>query len=77
MSGKHNLIWKGIWMAFVRVIWEQRNSVIFKQGKPDEKEIFHLAQLRAWLWLKHRVQLFKYSFSDWHLNLEQCIKNYK
>jgi len=40
----------------VRVIWEQRNTIIFKQGKPEE--IFLLAQLRACLWLKHRVQSF-------------------
>lgn len=49
MNTKQNMVWKGVWVAVVRGIWEQRNSIIFKQGKPDAEEVFHLAQLRSWL----------------------------
>jgi len=33
VSNKHNLIWKGIWAAIVRCIWDHRNRVIFKKGQ--------------------------------------------
>ena len=31
-SGKQNLVWKGIWAAVIRGIWDQRNSILFNQG---------------------------------------------
>jgi len=43
MSAKQNLVWKGAWVAVVRGIWEQRNSIIFKQWKLNTEEVFHLA----------------------------------
>jgi len=72
---KQNQVWKGMWVAIVRCIWDQRNKVIFKQGVPDDKEIFHSAQLLSWLWLKHRVKSFNYAFSDWILNPNQYIRS--
>jgi len=73
MSDKHNQVWRGMWVAIVRSIWEQRNKVVFKQGVPDVKEIFQLTELLSWQWLKHRVRSFSYAFSDWHLNPTQCL----
>ena len=32
---KQNMVWKGIWVAIVRCIWEHKNSVVFKQGVVD------------------------------------------
>jgi len=77
LNTKQNLLWKGLWVTAVRGIWEQRNQVIFKQGKPDAEEIFHRAQLNSWLWLKNRVHNFNFSFSNWILNPELCVKSYR
>ena len=60
-SNKQNMVWKGVWVAIVRCIWEHRNSVVFK----------------LWLWMKHKVHTFNYSFVDWILNPMSCIKSYK
>ena len=64
LNFKQNLVWKGIWAIIVRGIWDQRNMVFFKQGVPDAEEVFQMTQLSSWLWLKHKVNAFNYSFSD-------------
>jgi len=74
-SLKQNLVWKGMWAAIVWCIWDQRNHIAFRQGKVDAEEIFQMAQLKTWLWMKHRMNVFNYSFSDWHLNPLICIKS--
>ena len=76
-SNKQNMVWKGIWATIVRCIWEHRNSVVFKQRVVDAKEVFQKAQLKSWLWMKHKVERFNYSFMDWILNPMSCIKSYK
>jgi len=38
-SSKQNLVWKGFWATIVRCIWDQRNTILFKQGVAAE-EIF-------------------------------------
>ena len=75
-SCKQNMVWKGIWAAVVRCIWDQRNSILFKQGVVDAEEILQLAQLKSWSWLKHRSNSFNYSFTDWTLNPILCIKSF-
>jgi len=70
-----NLLWKGMWVAVVRCIWEQRNNIIFNQGVADDDEILHLAQTKAWLWLKHRLRCFNYSLAEWYMNPIHCIKS--
>jgi len=47
--------------------------VVFKEGVPDANEIFHNALLQSWLWLKDKVVGFSYAFSDWIMNLNQCL----
>jgi len=76
-SNKQNSVWKGIWAAIVRSIWEHRNSVVFKQRIVDVEEVFQKAQLKSWLWMKHKVQRFDYFFVDWILNPMPCIESYK
>ena len=73
MSENKNQVWKGVWAAIVRCIWEHRNNVIFRQGVLDYEEIFQATQLLSWLWLKHREGSFLYSFSDWNLNPNKCL----
>ncbi|ESW25685.1 hypothetical protein PHAVU_003G056800 [Phaseolus vulgaris] len=64
-----------MWAATVWCIWDQRNHIVFRQGKVDTEEIFQMAQLKTWLWMKHRMNVFNYSFSDWNLNPLICIKS--
>jgi len=63
-TAKQNQVWKGIWVTIVWCIWDQRNLDVFKQGVVDADEIFHSAQLLAWLRLKHGASPFGYAFSD-------------
>nr|AER13160.1 putative non-LTR retroelement [Phaseolus vulgaris] len=72
-SSKQNLVLKGVWAAIVRCIWDQRNTILFKQGVVDVEEIFQMAQLKSWLWMKHRAYFHTYSFVDWLLNPSSCI----
>ncbi|XP_068486393.1 uncharacterized protein [Phaseolus vulgaris] len=77
LSSRQNLLWKGVWATIVACIWEQRNSVVFSQGKIDVEEIIQKVQLKSWQWLKHRDPSFSYSLSDWMLNPLVCIRSYK
>jgi len=45
VSLKQNLLWKRLWVVVVWNIWDHMNKVIFKQGKVDMEEIFHMVQL--------------------------------
>jgi len=74
-SSKQNLVLKGVWAAIVRCIWDQRNSILFRQGVVDAEEILQMAQLKSWLWMKHREYFLIYSFADWVLNPSICIYN--
>ena len=75
LSVKQNQIWKGVWVAIVRSMWDQRNLVVFKQGTADVEEIVHLAQLSVWLKLKFGTKSFNYAFSDWILNPGVCMQS--
>ena len=75
LSVKQNQIWKGVWVAIVRSMWDQRNLVVFKQGTADVEEIVHLAQLSVWLKLKFGTNSFTYAFSDWVLNPGVCMQS--
>ena len=76
-SSKQNLVRKGVWVNIIRGIWDQRNLIVFKQGVVDAEEILQRAQLKSWLWMKHKVHSFNYSFVDWILNPLICINSYK
>jgi len=34
----------------------------------DAEEIFSLAQLKGWLWIKFNLKRITLSYSDWHLS---------
>jgi len=76
-SKKQNMVWRGVWAAIVRSLWEHRNDVVFNEGVVDEDEVLHKAQLKSLLWLKHKGHNFCYSFSDWVMNPWSCISSYK
>jgi len=77
ISNKQNMVWKGVWTTVVRCIWDQRNVVVFKQGIVDAEEMFEKAQIKSWLWMKHKSISFNYSLVDWILNPMICIKSFK
>jgi len=72
-SSKQNLVLKGVWAAIVRCIWNQRNSILFKQEVVDAEEILQMVQFKSWLWMKYRESSLNYSFADWMFNLTTCI----
>jgi len=49
-----NRLWKSLWVSVVWSIWKHRNRVIFNQAKIDAEEIFKLAQVQSWVWMKHK-----------------------
>jgi len=63
-SNKQDMVWKGIWVAIIRSIWEHRNLIVFKQGVADAEEMFQQVQLKSWLWMKNKAHKFNYSFVD-------------
>jgi len=72
---KGNIIWKGVWMAIMLSIWKHRNNLVFRNAKSDAEEIFSIAQLRAWVWLKHKNTKVSFSSSDWCLCPLHCIRS--
>ncbi|XP_068487096.1 uncharacterized protein [Phaseolus vulgaris] len=60
VSNKQEMVWKAIWAAIVRSVWEHRNLVVFKQGVVDAEEMFQQAQLKSWLWMKYRWIFMEY-----------------
>jgi len=51
------------------LLWEvrkHRNNIVFNDGKLDNAEIFSLAQLRGWMWMKHKVTKVNFSYSDYY-----------
>ncbi len=75
LNNKQNQVWKGLWVAIIRSIWDQRNLIVFKQGIPDAEEVFHSAQLATWLYLKLGAGSFTFSYSDWILNPSICLQS--
>ena len=68
-----NRLWKSLWVSIVWCIWKHRNRVIFNQAKIDAEEIFTMAQVQSWVWLKHKEKRVLFSFSDWILSPVTCI----
>jgi len=75
LNTRQNTIWKGMWLAIVGEIWRHKNEVIFKQKKVDTEDIFSLAQVNAWAWLKHKIPSVKFSYSDWYFAPIVCLKS--
>ena len=74
LNKRQNIVWHGMWLAIIGEIWKHMNRVIFKQSKVDPTEIFALAQVMAWVWMKHKIPSVKFSYSDWCLSPYTCLK---
>jgi len=48
LNVKHDLIWKGKWVAIIWRIWNDRNRVVLRQGKIDCEEIWYMVQMNPW-----------------------------
>jgi len=72
-SNRVNSVWKGMWVAIVSEIWSHRNKVVFRGGIVDVEEIFSLAQLKGWLWIKYNLKCNSVSYSDWHFSPIKCL----
>jgi len=64
LNSRQNLAWWGMWLAIIGEIWNHRNGVIFKQRKVDLIEIFSHARMVAWVWMKHKISVVMFSYSD-------------
>jgi len=53
-----------MWVAIVTETRAHRNKVVFRNGVVDSVEIFFLAQIQGWHWLKHRVKRTQFTYSD-------------
>ena len=62
-------------MAIVSKIWNHINKVVFKGGVVDANETFSLAQLKGWLWAKHKMKRTRVSYSDWHYSQVWCLQS--
>lgn len=74
-SNTVNREWKGMWVTIVSEIWNYRNKVVFKGEVMDVDEIFTLAQLKDWLWMKHKVMRITFSYLDWHFSPVKCLQS--
>jgi len=43
------------------------NGVVYRDRKVDAEEIFSMAQLQAWAWMKRKIRIFGFSYTDWVL----------
>jgi len=59
----------------LKEILNHRNKVVFKDGVVDHEEIFSLAWLKGWLWLKHNSPTISFSFSDSNFVLLKCLQS--
>jgi len=75
LNSRQNIVWQGMWLAIIGEIWKHRNRVVFKQRKVDSIEIFGLAQVTTWVWMKHKIQSVQFSYSDWYLSPYVCLKS--
>jgi len=68
-----NRLWKSLWVSVVWSIWKHINRIIFNQAKSDVEEIFTLAQVQSWVWMKDKERKVISSFSDWIVSPLTCI----
>lgn len=62
--------WQVTWFS---IIWTTRNQCIFNVGKIDKDLNFEFVKLKSWSWINIRLEDFKYSITDWFLNLGACL----
>jgi len=74
-NNKGNNLWKGLWISIIWNTWSHRNRVVFRKEKVDVEEIFTMAQLRVWTWIKHKSPIVKFSYVEWLQCPIECIRS--
>ncbi|XP_057419153.1 uncharacterized protein LOC130713398 [Lotus japonicus] len=54
-----------VWLASVGMLWNGRNSVIFREETVDTNDLSERIKLKSWNWLRARQHEFQYSFFEW------------
>ena len=67
----------GIWIGIVSQIWNHRNRVVFENGRVDPVEVFTVAQRKTWSWVTVKEKLVVFSYSDWCLEPQCCMRYLK
>ena len=65
MPRSTHMFFKVIWLAFVWVLWKDRNNCVFNNMTFDHLALIEKIKLNSFLWLKLNQVLFVYSFHDW------------
>ena len=47
INQNQNLMRKGLWITTIWSICDHMNMVVFKEGRVDVEELFHMTQLKA------------------------------
>lgn len=58
-------------------IWKYINKVVLRGGVVDKAEVFCLAQLKGWVWFKHRMTKTIFSYSDCNFAPVKCLESLK
>jgi len=70
-------IWGCVWITVVGELWNHKNKSIFRNGMIDHIEIFTMAQLKVWSWIKFEARGVSFSYSNWCLESLVCMRNVK
>ena len=76
---KHVIVrcWGGIWVGIVSEIWNHRNKVVFENGHVDVVEVFSFTQRKTWSWVTSMESVVNFSYSDWCLEPQCCMRYLK
>jgi len=74
LSQKGNMIWRGMWIAIIWCIYNQRNCIIFRNGRADAEEVLCIAHIRFWTWIRSKNKKVIFSYSDWYSDPIKCTK---
>jgi len=70
-----NRVWKGMWVAIMTKISNHKNKIVFRGGVVNVVEVFFLAQLKGWSWVKHKMPRMTFSYSDWYFSPVKCLES--
>lgn len=72
-SSTLSMPWKLHWFPTIWYIWKHRNSIIFKNARPDLEEVFDLVRIKSWICLKFKFKGTCFNFFNWCIDPITCI----
>lgn len=62
MMGKEgSRAWLSVWVALLRVIWQKRNEILFRNEVLSFVDLRNAFVYKAWTWLRANIKPFTYS----------------